>query len=126
MKIMKTMKHIYRRWAGSLCCAVTAALALSACADWDDHYDADTSLLDTQNASIWQNIEKAGNLSQFASLLKKTGYDAKLDASQTYTVWAPVDGSFDYETTEGPLIKTSQLHMSCRSKLNGTRSKPFE
>ena len=98
MKIMKTMKHIYIRWAGSLCCGAAAALALVACADWNDHYDADTALLDTQNATIWQNIEKTGNLSQFASLLKKTGYDAILDASQTYTVWAPVDGSFDFET----------------------------
>lgn len=98
MKIMKTMKHIYKRWAGSLCCGAAAALALVSCADWDDHYDADTALLDTQNATIWQNIEKNGNLSQFASLLKKTGYDAILDASQTYTVWAPVDGSFDFET----------------------------
>lgn len=98
MKIMKTMKHIYIRWAGSLCCGAAAALALVACADWNDHYDADTALLDTQNATIWQNIEKTGNLSQFASLLKKAGYDAILDASQTYTVWAPVDGSFDFET----------------------------
>ena len=98
MKIMKTMKHIYKRWAGSLCCGAAAALALVSCADWDDHYDADTALLDTQNATIWQNIEKTGNLSQFASLLKKAGYDAILDASQTYTVWAPVDGSFDFET----------------------------
>ena len=98
MKIMKTMKYIYRRWAGSLCCGAAAALALVSCADWDDHYDADTALLDTQNATIWQNIEKNGNLSQFASLLKKTGYDAILDASQTFTVWAPVDGSFDFET----------------------------
>ena len=81
--------------ACSLCCG--AAAALTACADWDDHYDADTALLDTQNATLWQNIQQAGNLSQFASLLKKAGYDAILDAPQTFTVWAPVDGSFDYE-----------------------------
>ena len=67
------------------------------CSDWDDHYDANTALLDTQQATIWQNIEKTGNLSQFASLLKKANYDAVLDASQTYTVWAPVNDSFDFD-----------------------------
>ena len=37
-------------------------------------------------------------MSQFASLLKKAGYDEVLNATQTYTVWAPVNGTFDYET----------------------------
>lgn len=92
---MTTMKHIYKRWAGRLCYA-TAALTLAACSDWDDHYDVGTGLLDTQQATLWQNIESDGNLSQFAALLKKTGYDGILNTSQTYTVWAPVDGSFDY------------------------------
>ena len=67
------------------------------CSDWDDHYEADKMLLDTQQATLWQNIERDGNLSQFASLLKKAGYDNILNASQTYTVWAPVNGSFDYD-----------------------------
>ena len=72
-------------------------MMLASCADWDDHYEADTMLLDSQQSTIWQNIERDANLSQFASLLKKAGYDEKLNASQTYTVWAPVNGSFDYE-----------------------------
>ena len=70
---------------------------LTACAEWDDHYDSDTSVLSTQGSSLWKNISSNESLSQFASLLKKTGYDAVLDASQTSTVWAPVNGSFDYE-----------------------------
>lgn len=82
--------------ACSLCCG--SAAFITACTDWDDHYDANTALLDTQQATLWENIQKNDNLSQFASLLKATGYDAILDASQTYTVWAPVNGSFDYET----------------------------
>lgn len=67
------------------------------CSDWTDHYDADTALTDTQHATLWENISQDGNLSQFASLLKNTGYDEVLSASQTYTVWAPMNGSFDYE-----------------------------
>ena len=38
------------------------------------------------------------NLSQFAALLKKAGFDEVLNTSQTYTVWAPVNGTFDYES----------------------------
>ena len=68
------------------------------CSDWDDHFDASASMLDSQHATLWQNIESNANLSQFASLLKQTGYDQKLSASQTFTVWAPVNGSFDYNT----------------------------
>ncbi len=68
------------------------------CSDWDDHFDAGASMLDSQHATLWQNIESNANLSQFAALLKQTGYDQKLSASQTFTVWAPVNGSFDYNT----------------------------
>ena len=82
--------------ACSLCCG--GAAAFDGCADWDDHYDANSELLDTQQSTLWENIANTDNLSQFASLLKKADYDAVLNASQTYTVWAPVNGSFDYET----------------------------
>lgn len=66
------------------------------CSDWDDHYEADTSLLGAQQSTLWENISASQNLSQFASLLKKAGYDEVLNATQTYTVWAPADGSYDY------------------------------
>ena len=51
----------------------------------------------TQQQTLWENIENNGQLSQFANLLRQTGYDAVLSASQTYTVWAPLDGTFDYD-----------------------------
>ena len=78
----------------AVCC--TAALA-TACSDWNDHYEADSALLSSQHATLWENISNNGNLSQFASLLKKVGYDEVLGATQTYTVWAPANGTFDYE-----------------------------
>ena len=93
--ITKSIKSLIA--ARRLCCGAAAALALTACADWDDHYDADQSLLDSQHATIWQNISQNSNLSQFAELLKKAGYDQVLAAPQTFTVWAPVNGSFDYD-----------------------------
>ena len=68
------------------------------CSDWDDHFDASSSVLESQHATLWENISQNGNLSQFAALLQQAGYDQRLSASQTFTVWAPVDGSFDYST----------------------------
>ena len=93
-----TIKNLYNGWKGMACCTVVAAMTLTACSDWDDHFDANTSVLESQHSSLWQNIDKADNLKQFASLLKKTGYDELLSASQTFTVWAPVDNSFDITT----------------------------
>ena len=68
------------------------------CSDWNDHYDADTKLVSSQHATLWENINSDGNLTQFASLLKKAGYDQVLNETQTYTVWAPTNDSFDFET----------------------------
>lgn len=93
------IKHL--GWKGMACGAIVAAASLTACSDWDDHFDANTSVLDSQNATLWQNIERNASLTQFAELLRKTGYDQRLDASQTYTVWAPEDNTFDYQTVLG-------------------------
>ena len=79
-------------------CHLSFSVALTSCSDWDDHFDANTSVNDSQKTTLWQNIEKNGNLTQFAEILKKTGYDKRLEASQTYTVWAPEDNTFDYQT----------------------------
>lgn len=106
---MITFKHIFLRAgnrqrlfrAGSVCCGIAAALAtlpmLTSCSDWDDHFGTDTSVTDSQRSSLWTNIESNPELKQFASLLKKTGYDELLNQSQTYTVWAPKDNTFDYD-----------------------------
>ena len=72
--------------------------ATVACSDWTDHYEADSSLQETQQQTLWENIASSSNLTQFKNLLQKTGYDAVLNTTQTYTVWAPADGTYDYET----------------------------
>ena len=104
---MISFKHKTISTKGLIGCGLTAVLALMGCADWNDHYDQNTSVLGSQQSSLWENIENNGQLTQFASLLKKAGYDKILQGSQTYTVWAPVDGSFDYDAltaTEGSLL----------------------
>ena len=81
---------------------VMAALAMgamaTACSDWDDHYEANSSVTGSSSATLWENISANANLSEFAQLAKKTGYDKVLQSSQTFTVWAPLNGTFDFET----------------------------
>ena len=93
--------RILRR--GTACCGIAAALtalSLTACSDWTDHYQDDSSILDSQQKTLWENIEQNENLTQFASLLKKVSYDYVLNTSQTYTVWAPANGTFDFAAVD--------------------------
>ena len=45
--------------------------------------------------TLWQNIEGNAELSDFMSILDKAGYRQRLQGSQFYTVWAPLNGTFD-------------------------------
>jgi uncharacterized surface protein with fasciclin (FAS1) repeats len=72
--------------------------SVSSCSDWDDHYDANTAETSTSTATIWENINSNTNLSQFADLLKRVGYNNVLNTTQVYTVWAPLNDTYDYAT----------------------------
>ena len=78
--------------------ALTLGAMTTACSDWDDHYDANGIVTGSATSTLWENISANKNLSDFAALAKKAGYDQVLSNPQTYTVWAPLNGSFDYET----------------------------
>ncbi len=73
------------------------SLFLTACKDWDEHYDAETAVEGSATATIWENITANSNLSQFAALVQKAGYADLLKSTQTLTVWAPLNDTFDYE-----------------------------
>lgn len=77
--------------------AVAGLLALHSCTDkWDDHYDAVQG--DTFQGTLIECLESKGDqLSDFVEVLKAVGYDANLGSDQMFTVWAPVNGSFDKE-----------------------------
>ena len=89
------MKKIYRNVMAVMALALGALT--TACSDWDDHYVADATMQGNANATLWENIQADSQLSQFATLLKKVGFDKNLNASQTFTVWAPLNGTFDFE-----------------------------
>lgn len=85
-------KRIYTKVLG----LALAALTFTACSDtWDDHYEGTADGI--QEGSLWQAIEKDGNLSNFASVLKACGFDKSLASSQVFTVFAPTNATFSAE-----------------------------
>lgn len=90
-------------------CSLMAALALGACSDWDDHFEADTSLLPSQKISLWESIKSNGELSQFTQLLERVGYDKTLSEAQSYTIWAPKDNAAGFDFTALSSLSDSVL-----------------
>lgn len=70
---------------------------LLSCTDWDDHY-GDSGIMGSSNATLWENISSNAQFSNFAALLKQEGYDKVLNSDQTFTVWAPLDGTFNNDS----------------------------
>lgn len=67
---------------------------LTSCADeWNSHYEVSNS----GGSSLWEMISQNGQTSNFATLLKATGYDVALASSQSFTVFAPNDQAFTKE-----------------------------
>ena len=81
---------IFKNMLAAVAILATGVL-FTACSDWDDHYDAGKAVEGTATSTIWENISSNANLSQFADLIRKTGYDDVLNTSQTFTVWAPLN-----------------------------------
>ena len=83
-------------------------LALNSCSDtWDSHYNADSSI--TSDLTLWDQINSQVNLSEFREILENThlytnnnvssvSYADILDSDQSFTVWAPVNGSFNKDS----------------------------
>lgn len=86
------------------------ALAFTACSDeWDDHYKGTTTMLDgytpAVEQSLWKSISTDENLSNFASVLEATGYDAVLNSAQVFTVFAPTNENFTAEEAQAWIAK---------------------
>ena len=86
---MKKNKYI-----GIMMLAATMLTATS-CSDFNDYNTAVEDAVPAANLTLWQNIKQDSQLSDFANLLEKVGYDTILNASQSYTVWAPLNNTYD-------------------------------
>ena len=77
----------------------------SSCAD--DHFNISQDVTGTK--TIWENIQDNKELSDFAYILQHVPYSLKekgftsetyadvLNSDQTFTIWAPTNGSYDFE-----------------------------
>lgn len=74
---------------------LAGAMLVGSCSDYDDWNTANSSRTSEATQTLWDNICANEDLSQFASILQKTGYDKELQNNRFYTVWAPKNGTFD-------------------------------
>lgn len=73
-------------------------LAATSCSDYTDYNTVPEAVDPAADKTLWENISANSELSDFAAVLQRVGYDKVLDASRTYTVWAPVNGSFNVDS----------------------------
>ena len=87
---MKNIKYI------GVAMMAAGMLAATSCTDFDD-YNKVTSegIAPTASQTLWENIQQNPQLSDFEALVRKTGFDEKLGQTQYYTVWAPLNGTYD-------------------------------
>ncbi len=71
------------------------AFAVTACSDFDDYNETPNDNTPSGNMTLWQNISQNPQLSDFASIVKRTKFEMELDKTRSYTVWAPLNGTFD-------------------------------
>ena len=76
---------------------MTAAtmLAVTSCSDFSDYNDTPVSDVQQAERTLWENISQNDQLSDFATLVKKAGFDDELSQPHYYTVWAPLNGTYD-------------------------------
>ena len=83
-------------------------MLFTSCTEWDDHFENPVSQAGSE-PTLWQAIQQRQDLSNFSEVLgktmiykhhKKTGvsYADLLNGSQTFTVLAPVNGTFNKDS----------------------------
>lgn len=86
-------KKLIRTIHAGVATAMVVATCYSCSDTWDDHYDANAG--GVSDVSLYQQLSTTDSLSDFCEVVKATGYDEVLNKEQIYTVFAPVNGSFD-------------------------------
>ena len=70
-------------------------LTVASCSEFDDYNKAVADIKLEGNQTLWENISQESQLSDFADLVRRSGLDSALNAIHYYTVWAPLNGTFD-------------------------------
>ena len=97
--------------------AVMVFLLAAACSkEWDEHYDEGSFNLPEK--TVTEYINEQPDLSTFSNMLEITGYNNILNASQSFTVWAPKNealAGLDLSDTE--LVKRTVQNHIARSRI---------
>lgn len=76
------------------CVAALAICGFQSCTDdWDNHYNAENTV--DYDGTLMAYLNSHTEFSDFAEILKATGYDRELDASQVMTLLVPKNDTFD-------------------------------
>ena len=86
-----------RRYLGIMMMAASLVTATS-CSDFDDYNKVPTDVTASVNSTLWENISSNPELSNFARLVKKSGFDTVLAGPSFYTVWAPLNGTYNADS----------------------------
>ena len=70
-------------------------LTATSCSEFDDYNKEVSDVTPTGNQTLWENIQQTPQLSTFKSLLEQAGFSEELNTTHYYTVWAPLDGTFN-------------------------------
>lgn len=84
---------------------------LTACSDFSDYNTTPELSVEGGELTLLQNMEKDSRLSDFVDIIKKAGYDQELNQTKLYTVWAPINGTYDAQTLmqQGPTTLLEQF-----------------
>lgn len=99
--------HSFKLFSAGLT-TVIVLLGLNSCSDtWNNHYETNFGI--NSDKTLWEKMEAQNNLSDFRSILEATkvssynnistvSFAELLNSDQTFTVWAPVNGSFNKDS----------------------------
>jgi hypothetical protein len=100
----------------SVFCFLSLLFILGCNNEWNEHYNADSFNL--PNQKLTELIKDKSDLSIFYSMLVKTGYDKILSASQSYTIWAPVNQALiNIDTSNLDIVKRIVENHIARSRI---------
>lgn len=84
-------------------------LAATSCSDFSDYNSVAGDANPSADKTLWENISGNEKLQNFAKILQKAGFDKNLSSPQFYTVWAPLDGTYDadavYQLDSATILK---------------------
>ena len=89
------------------------AVGATGCNDtWDDHYEAP---VEGSDKTIYEAISENPDLSTFKQMIDNAGYAKMLNSTQTFTVWAPVNESFNgFDLNDEALVRRTVLNHLAR------------